>query len=160
MRAAGIIGRARPEAFFLLVGDGPLRAQVEASIAQEGLTSRAMLTGLRRDVPHLLAAMDIFMLASLWEGLPRTIPEAQAMGLPVVVNRVDGTTEAIQDGLSGYLCSPGDLEGMAERVIKLIDNPGLRLEMGQRGRSTALVKFDLRNMIEGIDRLYQQLVES
>ena len=160
VRVAGIIGRARPEALFFMVGDGPLRPQVEALIKQEGLAGQAILTGLRRDVPELLAAMDIFMLASLWEGLPRTIPEAQSMGLPAVANRADGTCEAIQDGLNGYLCTPGDLEGMASRVITLLDDPALRAMMGQHGRSEAVAEFDLQKMIEGIDRLYRKLMKN
>jgi glycosyltransferase involved in cell wall biosynthesis len=160
VRVAGIIGRARPEVCFIMVGDGPLRPQVEAIIKQEGLADRIILTGLRRDASQLLAAMDIFMLASLWEGLPRTIPAAQAMGLPVVANRADGTTEAIQDGLNGYLCTPGDLEGMASRVSTLLDDPALRAGMGQQGRSKAVAQFDLYNMIEGIDRLYRQLMNN
>ena len=160
IRVAARIARSRPGAHFLIVGDGPMRPQVEALIDQEGLTGQVILAGLRRDGPQLLAAMDIFMLASMWEGLPRTIPEAQAMSLPVVANRADGTIEAIQDGLSGYLCQPGDLEGMAARVITLIDHPALRAEMGQRGRSAALAEFDIRMMIVGIDRLYQQLMKN
>ncbi len=143
----GSSGRSRPEARFLLVGDGPLRPQVEALLAQEGLSSRTVLTGLRRDAPGLLAAMDVFLLTSLWEGLPRTIPEAQAMGLPVIANRADGAAEAIQEGISGYLSHPGDLQGTAERVLALLDNPVLRAEMGARGRASALAEFDLRVMI-------------
>jgi glycosyltransferase involved in cell wall biosynthesis len=159
IRVASLIGSARPQVRFLLVGDGPMRPQVEAAIKQSNLAERVVLTGLRRDAPQLLAAMDVFLLTSLWEGLPRTIPEAQAMGLPVVANRADGTTEAVQDGLSGYLCSPGDLDSIAERVITLVDQPVLRDEMGRRGRSAALAEFDLSKMLEGIDQLYQQLLK-
>jgi glycosyltransferase involved in cell wall biosynthesis len=158
VRVAGIIGRARPDARFLLVGDGPLRRQVKAALAQEGLAGRAVLTGIRRDTPRLLAAMDVFMLTSLWEGLPRTIPEAQAMSLPVVANHADGTVEAIQDGFNGFLCHPGDLQGMAERVLALLDNPLLCAEMGARGRSAAQQTFDLRLMIRQIEGLYDALL--
>lgn len=158
VRVAGIVGRARPEAHFLLVGDGPLREEVEALLAREGLTGRVVLTGLRRDAPRLLAAMDVFLLTSLWEGLPRTIPEARAMGLPVVATRANGTTEAVEDGLTGYLCRPGDLKTMAERVIALLDNPVLRAEMGARGRALALAEFDLQVMIEKIEDLYSMLL--
>jgi glycosyltransferase involved in cell wall biosynthesis len=145
---------------FLLVGDGPLRPQVEAALVQEGLAERVVLTGLRRDAPRLLAAMDVFLLTSLWEGLPRTIPEAGAMRLPVVANRADGTNEAIQDGVTGYLCSPGDLQAMAERVVTLLDNPVLRAEMGAHGRSAALGEFDLQVMIARIEDLYSRLLEA
>jgi glycosyltransferase involved in cell wall biosynthesis len=133
---------------------------VEDILSQEGLAGRAVLAGLRRDAPQLLSAMDIFMLTSLWEGLPRTIPEAQAMGLPVVANCIDGASEAVQDGISGYLCRPGDLEGMAERVIDLIDHPARCAAMGEQGRSAALAEFDLHKMIDEIESLYQRLLET
>jgi glycosyltransferase involved in cell wall biosynthesis len=158
VRVAGIIGRERPEARFLLVGDGPLRPQVEALLRQEGLSNRTVLTGLRRDAARLLGAMDVFLLTSLWEGLPRTIPEAQAMGLPVIANRFDGAAEAIQEGISGYLCRPGDLQGTAVRVLTLLDDPVLRAEMGARGRATALAEFDLNVMIDRIAGLYDRLL--
>jgi glycosyltransferase involved in cell wall biosynthesis len=158
VRVAGIIGKEQPEARFLLVGDGPLRPQVEALLAQEGLSNRAILTGLRRDTPGLLEAMDVFLLTSLWEGLPRTIPEAQAMGLPVIANRTDGVAEAIQDGISGYLCRPGDLQGTAERVLALLDDPVLRAEMGARGREAVSTEFDLNVMIRKIEGLYKDLL--
>jgi glycosyltransferase involved in cell wall biosynthesis len=158
VRVAGIIGRARPEARFLLVGDGPLRPQVQAALAQEGLAGRAVLTGLRRDAPQLLAAMDVFLLTSLWEGLPRTIPEAQAMGLPVVANQVDGANEAIQHGVSGFLCQPGDVGGAARQVLALLDDPLLRAEMGARGRAAAAAEFDLNRMIHQSGELYDRLL--
>jgi glycosyltransferase involved in cell wall biosynthesis len=160
IRVAGIVGRAKPETRFLLVGDGPLRPQVEAALAQQGLAGRTVLTGLRRDAPRLLAAMDVFLLTSLWEGLPRTIPEAQSMGLPVVANRADGAAEAVQDEVSGYLCRPGDIQSMAQRVLALLDDPMLRLEMGARGRAATLAEFDLNAMIVGIEALYDLLLSS
>ncbi len=123
VRVAGRVGQACPQARFLLVGDGPLRPQVEQALRQAGIAERTTLTGLRRDVPRMLAAMDIFLLTSLWEGLPRVIPQAMAMGLPVVANRADGVTEAIQDGSNGYLCSPGEIEQMAECCIELARQP-------------------------------------
>jgi glycosyltransferase involved in cell wall biosynthesis len=75
-----------------------------------------------------------------------------------VANRADGTVEAIQDGMNGFLCHPGDLQGMADRVLALLDDPLLRAEMGARGRSMALQTFDLRQMIRQIEGLYDTLL--
>jgi glycosyltransferase involved in cell wall biosynthesis len=158
VRVAGKVGQACPQARFLLVGDGPLRLQVERALQQEGIADQTTLTGLRRDVPRMLAAMDVFMLTSLWEGLPRVIPQAMAMGLPVVANRADGVTEAIQDGSSGYLCSPGEIEQMAECCIDLARNPLKRQEMGHRGQAYASQEFDLRTMIASLEALYDELI--
>jgi glycosyltransferase involved in cell wall biosynthesis len=158
VRVAARVGQACPKARFLLVGDGPLRSQVEQALQQAGIAERTTLTGLRRDVPRMLAAMDIFLLTSLWEGLPRVIPQAMAMGLPVVANRADGVTEAIQDGSSGYLCSPGEIEQMAECCIELARSPLKRQEMGHRGQAQAIQEFDLHKMIASLEALYDELL--
>jgi glycosyltransferase involved in cell wall biosynthesis len=158
VRVAARVGQACPQARFLLVGDGPMRTHVEQALHQAGITERTTLTGLRRDVPRMLAAMDIFLLTSLWEGLPRVIPQAMAMGLPVVANRADGVSEAIQDGSNGYLCSPGEIEQMAERCIELAHHPLKRQEMGCRGQAYALQEFDLQKMITSLEALYDELL--
>jgi glycosyltransferase involved in cell wall biosynthesis len=158
VRVAGIVGRADSRLHFLLVGDGPLRPQVEAQLQEEGIRDRTILTGLRRDVASLMSAMDIFMLSSLWEGLPRVIPQAMAMGLPVIANQADGTDDAIRDGDNGYLCTPGEVEEMAKRCQELVRDPLKRLEMGKRGRAYATQEYDLRHMITQIEVLYEQLL--
>lgn len=158
VKAAGKVGRARPQARFLLVGDGPLRPEVEAALQMEGIADQTILTGLRRDVPRWMGTMDVFLLSSLWEGLPRVIPQAMAMGLPVVANRADGTVEAIQDGQTGFLCTPGSIDEMAEHCLALVDNPLLRHEMGTRGQAFAGQEFDLNRMIHQIDQLYETLL--
>ncbi len=158
VRVADLVGKACPEARFLLVGDGPLRPQVEDALRQAGLWERSILTGLRRDTPRWMAAMDIFLLTSLWEGLPRVIPQAMAMGLPVAANRADGVAEALQDGSTGYLCSPGDIEQLAERCINLVYDPLKRQEMGCRGQAYAAQEFDLRQMIASLEALYDELL--
>jgi len=158
VRVAGLVGQAYPQVRFLLVGDGPMRTQVEQALQKAGIAERTALTGLRRDVPRMLAAMDIFLLTSLWEGLPRVIPQAMAMGLPVVANRADGVSEAIQDGSNGYLCSPGEIEQMAERCVELARHPLKRQEMGCRGQAYALQEFDLRKMITSLEALYDELL--
>ena len=155
--STGIIARAHPETRFLLVGDGPLRPQVEALLQQEGIAERTLLIGLRRDAARMLAAMDIFLLTSLWEGLPRVIPQAMAMRLPVVANQADGTLEAIQPGETGYLCQPGDIASLVAHCIHLIEHPEERQAMGEKGRAFATQEFDLNRMIEQIEELYEGL---
>lgn len=160
VRVAGRVARARPDCRFLLVGDGPLRPQVEAALAEEGIAAQTVLTGLRRDVPRMLAAMDVFLLTSLWEGLPRVIPQAMAMQVPVVANRADGTAEAVQHGETGYLVEPGDVESAAAYCLELLNDPARRSEMGQRGRARALAEFDVRQMVAQIAALYEELCQT
>jgi glycosyltransferase involved in cell wall biosynthesis len=158
VRVAARVAEALPECRFLLVGDGPLRSQVEQLLEEEGLAGRTVLTGLRRDVPALLAAMDVFLLTSLWEGLPRVIPQAMAMGIPVIASQADGTAEAIQPGQTGYLCPQGDIACLAERCLQLLRDGEGRRAMGAKGRAFALGEFDLERMIAQIAALYEDLV--
>jgi glycosyltransferase involved in cell wall biosynthesis len=155
---AARVARALPEGRFLLAGDGPLRSEVEAHLAAEGLAERTVLAGLRRDVPRMLAAMDVFLLTSLWEGLPRVIPQALLMNLPVVAYGVDGSSEAVQPGDTGYVCPPGALDEAAARCLELLRDPARRREMGRRGRAYALEEFDLRVMVQQIESLYNELL--
>lgn len=154
VRVCARIAREAPHVRFLLVGDGPLRAEVEALAAQEGLSGLVVMPGLRRDAARMLRCMDVFLLTSLWEGLPRVLPQAMAMGLPVVATNADGSAEAVKPGITGYLCEPGDFEGMAQRCLELLSNDGLRDLMGKRGRQAALDEFDLCDMLKDIAVLY------
>lgn len=106
----------------------------------------------------MLAAMDVFLLTSLWEGLPRVIPQAMSMHLPVVATGVDGSKEIIVDGLNGFLCLPGDVNCLADRCLQLFKNPDLRKEISSQGYATAVERFDLRQMIAQINALYKTLL--
>ena len=158
VRVAGEVGRRHPEVYFLLVGDGPMRSQVEMALAAEGISERTLRTGLRRDAAHMLAAMDVFVLTSLWEGLPRVIPQAMLMGLPIVANRADGTVEAVIDGQTGFLCNPGDIVQMSKRISELIEDAEQRRSMGHHGQEYARREFDLGQMITQIEALYRELL--
>ncbi|MBN1993496.1 MAG: glycosyltransferase family 4 protein [Anaerolineae bacterium] len=157
VQAAGIIASSAPEARFVLVGGGPLRAQVEAEIARLGLAERFVLTGLRRDIPELMAAFDIFVLSSLWEGLPRVLPQAMATGLPIVATAIDGNAEAITDGVNGRLVPPGDVAALAQAVLDLLQNPQVAAAMGAAGRQRA-AEFGAQKMANEIAELYIQLL--
>jgi len=154
MRVAKLVSEKIPNCYFLLVGDGPLRQDVERFGAELGIAEKVKFTGIRRDVSRLLAAMDVFVITSLWEGLPRVIPQAMLMELPVVANIADGTVEAIEPGKTGYLCNPGQIEEMAAYCVDLLENPKKCMEMGKMGREHALVEFDLNKMIRQIEELY------
>lgn len=153
-RAEGLSAPVR----FVLVGDGALRGEVERAIAQEGLTGVVSLPGWRRDVPALLRRLDVLLHTSRWEGLPRVFPEAMATGLPIVATRVDGAPEAIEDGVTGYLRAPGDVEGMASAVIELLRRPDLRERMGRAARERTS-PWDIDAMVRRQERLYEALME-
>jgi glycosyltransferase involved in cell wall biosynthesis len=157
VRVASLVAQELPDCRFLLVGDGPLRAQMERSLAQQGLSQRTVRTGLRRDVPEMLAAMDVFLMTSLWEGLPRAIPQAMAMHIPVVATNVDGVVEVVRHGQTGYLCAPGDLEGLAAWCLALLRDPALCQAMGGQGGGEGVLEFDLPLMMGHLSDLYENL---
>lgn len=146
-----------PGTRFLLVGDGVLRPQVEATVQASGLGGRFSLLGWRRDVPKILHATDVLVLTSRWEGLPRVLPQAMAAGVPAVATRVDGSPEAIQDGVNGFLLAPGDVDGMALRVLQLLKDPELRVRMAHEGRQR-VGEFDIERMVSQQESLYEELV--
>jgi len=156
-RLAALVHRSRPDARFVLVGDGELRAAVEAEVARVGLAGSFKLTGWRRDIAEILRCFDLFVLTSLWEGLPRVYLEALASGVPVVGTRVDGAAEVIRDGVNGYLVEPGDVRGMTDRVLDLLAHPDVAVRMGQKGESLPQ-EFDIRDMIRRLEREYDRLV--
>jgi glycosyltransferase involved in cell wall biosynthesis len=145
------------EANFILVGDGVLRERVEKKIERLALGKRFKLLGWRMDIPQILAATDIFVLTSLWEGLPRVLPQAMSMELPIIATRVDGTPEAVVHGVNGFLIDPKDTKGAAERVIYLLDHPNEAKKLGKRGREM-VDEFDIWRMMSEQEQLYQSLL--
>jgi len=157
VRVAERVSRRVPSAHFLLAGDGELRGEVEREVSALGLGGRFHLLGWRRDIPKILKNLSVFVLTSLWEGLPRVIPEAMAAGLPVVATRVDGTPEVVCEGETGYLVPPHDLDRMAERVAELLGDPQAARRMGAKARSR-LQEFDIEEMVGRQERIYEQLL--
>ncbi|MBI5710184.1 MAG: glycosyltransferase family 4 protein [Candidatus Eisenbacteria bacterium] len=152
------VAGARPEAHLVFVGDGPLRPEVEAAVANRGLTGRVHLLGLRRDVPELLRAFDVFALSSRWEGLPRVFPQAMAAGLPIVATRVDGAAEAVTPGENGWLVDPGDIRAMTGRLLELAADPETARRMGEGGRGR-VEEFSARRMVQELEGLYERLAQ-
>jgi glycosyltransferase involved in cell wall biosynthesis len=142
---------------FVLVGDGALRGEVERAVARAGLGGVVHLAGWRRDIPEVLRGFDVMLHTSRWEGLPRVFPEAMATGLPIVATRVDGAPEAIEEGVTGYLLEPGDVEGLARRVGELLEDEPLRRRLGAQALSR-VEPWDIDAMVRRQERLYEDLV--
>ncbi len=159
VRVAALVHQARPGVGFLLVGDGELRRAVEAEVERLGLAGVFRLAGWRRDVAEIMQCLDVFVLTSLWEGLPRVYLEALSSGLPVVGTRVDGAAEVIQDGINGFLVEPGDVRALAGRVGHLLGHGEERREMGERARSLP-IQFDIREMVRQHEGEYERLLMS
>ena len=150
------VAAEHPEAHLVYVGEGSWRGELEAAIARAGLQGRVHLVGLRRDVPELLRAFDVFALASRWEGLPRVFPQAMAAGLPIVATRVDGAPDAITPGENGWLVDVGDTAAMARYLRALAGDPAMARRMGAAGRAR-VDEFAVERMVEELAELYAAL---
>lgn len=157
VRVAAVVARVRPAVGFILVGDGELRAAVEREISRQGLSGTFRLPGWRRDVPEVMRCLDLFVLTSRWEGLPRVYLEALASGVPVVGTRVDGAGEAVRDGENGFLVEPGDIQALADRVVHLLDHPEEALRLGRNGQHLP-PEFDIHEMVRLQEWEYEQLL--
>jgi len=144
----------------LVVGDGPERRQLLALTEELRLTDRVIWLGARTDVEAWLAAMDVFVHTSDFEGMPNAVMEAMAMGLPVVASAVDGTRELIEDGVSGYLLPPGDVDAFAERIRELMEDSHLAHQLGEKAYRHVLERFGMARMIEAYNELFLSLVDS
>jgi glycosyltransferase involved in cell wall biosynthesis len=153
-----LVARARSDARLVLVGDGPLRREVEDRLSSAGLGHRVQLLGIRRDVPRLLRAFDVFALSSRWEGLPRVFPQAMAAGLPIVATRVDGAVDAIVDGESGLLVDVGDAAALGRALLALAEDPDRRRRMGRAGLAR-VDEFSATRMVRELEALYGELLE-
>ena len=141
-----------------LIGDGPDRPLVEAEIGQQGLEGAVALLGTRDDVPEQLAEADIFVLSSTSEGLPLSVIEAMAAGLPVVATAVGGVPELVVDGETGLLVPPRDAEALAQALDRLVRDRELRGRLGDAGRRRAEELFDLPPFRRAHLALYRSLL--
>jgi len=148
-----------PDLRLLLVGDGPMRDEVRRQIDELGLQDAVVLAGYRTDVADMLALMDVFCLASLWEPFGLVLVEAMALRRPVVATRVDGIPEVVADGETGLLVPPGRNEPLSEAIARCLDDPALAARLGGAGCRRAHAMFTARAMAERTYRIYQQAAE-
>jgi len=158
IKLAFLVSKALPNVKFLLVGDGILHGKIEKLIHKFNLQKQVILTGWRRDIPRILSAIDIFVLTSLWEGLPIAVLEAMASNKPVISTDTGGVREVITEGKSGFLVLPGDMLKMSERLAVLLKDKNLRAEMGQNARDSLDFNFALTNMIRESKNLYEDIM--
>jgi glycosyltransferase involved in cell wall biosynthesis len=153
VEAAIAILAQRPDARFLLLGEGDLKPEVEARIADAGIADRFILPGLVRDVPRWLAAADLFMMTSRTEGLPNGAIEAQFAGVPVVSFDVGGVGETILADETGRLVPADDVMALADAAVRMLADPGLK-EAGAAGSSQAARRFGMARYLAELGAIY------
>jgi glycosyltransferase involved in cell wall biosynthesis len=158
IEAAPQILGAHPEAEFVFVGDGPLRADLEARARRLGISDRVTFLGTRPDVADILQTCDILARPSLLEGMPLTVLEAMACGLPVVATPVSGTAELVRDGESGLFVRPADPASLARAILRLIEDEPMRKAQGMRGRHIAEHGYSWDAVAEQTLAVYKELL--
>jgi len=157
---AAAVLKQTPRAHFVMAGDGELRPQIEARIRRHGIESHVTLLGWKNEneMPGLYRNLDIVVLTSLWEGLPCVFSEAMACELPIVATNVDGAREAIVHEDNGFLHEPHDIAGMAQSVLKLVENSEMRKAMGARGKSRVM-EFDISTSVSNLETAYRECLK-
>ena len=154
IRAFGQALSSLPGMHLLMVGDGDEKAAGLRLVKEAGLEGSVTFQGFRQDVPDVLAAADIFVLPSLWEGLPIGLLEAMAMGKAVIATRVDGTREVVQTEENGLLVEPGDIAALAAALVRLGSDPALRAALRGKALETVRQQYNAALMTRAIEAAY------
>ncbi|MGE5222436.1 MAG: glycosyltransferase [Omnitrophica WOR_2 bacterium] len=148
-----------PDAVFLLAGEGSQRYELEAQAAALGLQERVHFLGFREDIPALLAMADVFVLPSLYEGMPLSLLEAMSAGKAVVASAIPGVDEVVKHGETGLLVPPADPGRLAAEIRNLLDNPGLATRLGQAARQFVQCEYSQDTMVKRVCGVYEELLE-
>lgn len=146
-----------PGAKVVVVGGGPLRHKIEREIRKRRLEADFILLGERKDAREILNLFDVFVLPSLWEGLPYALVEAAAAAKPIVATRIDGVSEVVHSGETGLLVPPADAGALADAVVRLLLDKNLAGKLAGRAQETIPPQFSLSRMIEQTEELYLKL---
>jgi glycosyltransferase involved in cell wall biosynthesis len=155
--ASKLVLARQPQTQFLIVGQGALAQELAAKAEALGIANQVEFTALRRDVPQILARSDIFVLSSMWEGLPQSAIEAMAAARPVVLTDVGGNRELVETGVTGVIVPPGDAEALAEEFIMLMNDAPKRALLGHAARQKVQERFAVTRVVREYEELYLQV---
>ena len=158
--AMSIVTKKAPEARLVLVGDGPERHKIEKLVNQLDLNRHVLFTGYRSDVPHLMECADVVVLCSETESTPLTLLEGMSCGLPVVATEVGGIPEIIDDGVNGFLVPLKHPEAIAERILELNADPGLRKRLGDAARETVMERYTIDKIVGQYAEVYEEITSA
>lgn len=149
-----------PDLRVLVLGDGPLRDTLAWRAASMGLSDVVRFAGHRHDLPRVLAACDVSVLTSLWEGLPRVLVQSAAAGRPILTFDVEGAWEIVREGANGFIVPTRDVEAFAARLDTLLADRARSRELGRAGRARVGERWTVETMLERLDDTYQRLTSS
>ncbi len=148
-----------PSSRVLVVGDGPLRPELERRAAEQGISQNTKFLGNRSDLRDLLECMDLYVQASLWEGMSIALMQAMLCGLPVVATEVDGTLEIVEHGKTGFLVRPGDAHGLANSIMGALSHRDQTNRVAEQGASLIQREFSVEKMVNSYHDLYRKLLK-
>lgn len=159
VEAAALVLQQMPHTSFIIAGEGPLRDELQARLAELDLGRRFRLLGRRDDVPGVLSSLDLFVMPSLWEGLPYALLEAMAVGVPVVATEIPGLVDLVEPTRTGWLAPARSAEHLAEAIMRALNDPGLSAMMAQTARARILAGHTRERMLEQLAAIYERAVE-
>ena len=161
IEAAKILSDQNPKIRFFIVGDGLWRDLIREKVKQEGMADRIHLTGYREDIPSVMAALDVMVIASIrTDGIPQAGLQAMATGVPLVGTNVGGIPEILRNGKTGFLVPPGDAFSLADAIRHLLSDPTLRKQLGTNGIELVREYHSLENMLDTLERIYEDTLRS
>jgi glycosyltransferase involved in cell wall biosynthesis len=158
LRAFRIAAEGMGDPYLAILGEGEMEHRLRAEAENLGIAGRVIFLGSTGDIERFYGALDLFVLSSASEGIPLTLLEAMASGLPALAPPVGGIPEVMEDGLSGYFYTPGSCEAMAERMIELLSDRGMGRRMGMRGRTIVKEDFNAERFASGQDDIYREVI--
>jgi glycosyltransferase involved in cell wall biosynthesis len=150
----------RPDAKVLFIGDGPQREELENAVRQTGLEDCVRFLGVRRDIPEILALLDVFVLPSITEGLPMVLLEAMAAGKPIVATEVGDIPKVIQADQSGLLVPPANEDALSDALLALIEDTERANRLAARAREEVVLKFSGQKMVDDYISVYDELLNA
>ncbi|MCC5929933.1 MAG: glycosyltransferase family 4 protein [Cyclobacteriaceae bacterium] len=161
LKAFEKVSEKHRDIYLLKIGDGDLREETEAAVEiLQKNGANIIFDTFRTDIPDVLAAIDVYCLPSLWEGLPIGLLEAMAMKKAVIASAVDGTMEVIKDGVNGLLVEPKNTDQLSDCIIKLHLNHSLRTQLGEEALKTVRENYSIQHMTKEVEKVYEQLLGS
>ncbi len=163
VRAVKIVLDRCSDVTFVIVGRDDMNGEIrrlEELAARLGIRNRVIFTGFRKDVLNIIPIFDLFVLSSLYEGLPLALLEAMSMGKPAVAPEVGGIQEVVEDGLNGFLVPPRNPEALAERIIQILQDDVLHSKMSQNAYEVVRERFSIQEMVRKIEHAYSTLLAS
>jgi glycosyltransferase involved in cell wall biosynthesis len=157
IEAAHLVVQTVPDARFIILGEGELREHLERQVRERRLEKHVLLPGFRTDVLGCIKGFDVFVMSSVTEGLGTSLLDAMACARPIVATRTGGIPEVVEDGVNGLLVEPRDDRAMADAIVRLLKDDGLRQRMGHEGLARVQERFTVERMVAGTAGVYARL---